>query len=62
MCGLPKTLHQKTNATQASTTQPILFAQMGEDARSSAEHGEVGIAAVIEHLVQTIEAFTSRTD
>ena len=38
-----------------------LFAQMGEDAReASAEHGEQVITAVIDHLAQTIKAFTDR--
>jgi len=33
-------------------------AQMGEDARNaSAAHGEEGIAQVVDHLAQTIDAF-----
>ena len=52
--------HQKTAPPKRQRPAHPLFAQMGEDAReASAEHGEAGIAAVIEHLVQTIEAFTS---
>ena len=38
-----------------------LFAQMGKDAReASAEHGEQVITAVVDHLAQTIKAFTDR--
>ena len=61
ICGDAVMLKGDHAAREKTSLGLALFAQMGEDAReASNEHGEQVLATVIDHLAQTIKAFTDR--